>query len=152
MVSPAEAIDITAQVTAAVEEVRAEQRKEIEAAAMKLLDGKDQEIRRLEQELKAKEIPPPMFPKKTPPKHPVAPAPKESLTESKHAPKVEATGQMEMDEVEEDSPESRDDSPVSEADKLEFVAAEWRPLINAPTAPHRMRVNGPPLPVPPRPA
>jgi len=69
----------------------------------------------------------------------------------------EAPKQVEAEEMDENSPEVRGDSPVSEADDLEFVAAERKPLIRAsppahsPAAPRRMRGNGPPPPVPPRP-
>ena len=168
-VTPAEAVDIANQITEAVKKAREEQRAQIEASTRELMDGKDREIRKLEQELKAKEIPVPMFPRKTSAKHPKAPAPKESLTESKHAPAAsariekkedvvmeEATGQMEVEIVEENSPEARGDSLGPEADDLDFVAEERKPLIRAnttaPTAPRRMRENGPPPPVPPRPA
>jgi len=165
-ITPAEAVDVAAQVATAVEQARREQRAQVEAELIKLLRAKDEEIQKLEQKLKAKEIPVPMFRK--------APAPKRGMAESKHAPKAsepsqpepvvvedkedekmeEAPVQMEAEEMDENSPETRGDSPVSEADDLEFVAAERKPMIRmsvTPTAPRHMRENGPPPPVPPRP-
>jgi len=96
-----------------------------------------------------------MFPRTSPPKLPKASVPEESLEKSKHAPEAPEPSQPVLMIVKDEEDEVMAEGS-EQADELEFVATERKPLIRAsatmPSAPHRMGRNGPPPPVPPRPA
>lgn len=173
-VTPAQALDMTDQVTEAVAATRREQKAQDVAEMAKRLEAKDAEIRRLQQALRAQPIPFAPSLRTTPvpytttgsledSRHAPNPTPRqlEAAPAEEDAPMAEAPAQRTEDEeeVDETSPEARGDSPVSEADSLEYGAEERKTLIrpalptrpsNPPTAPRRMRENPPP-PIPPRP-
>ena len=149
--TPAEAIDIAAQIMAAVEEAHQEQRARVEAEMRKLLDAKDIELQKMGQKLKAKEVPALMFPRTSPPMLPKASVPEESLEKSKHTREAPAPSQPVLVIVKDEEDEVMAEAS-EQADELEFVATERKPLIRAstttPTAPRRTGRNGPPPPVP----